>query len=189
MHIAADLDSALGRSDLFTRTAEPRMCRNSVSVSFPLQDHLHQAVAGGHVLAGVPGDLAELAGHPRHVPAPRFTPPGAMSGWSHRSPRASSRTRGTSGTLARSGSLRFAPPVSGCHAVNVQLSLWAAGTHRGPKGGLFPPLASVATAPHTAATWPVHRADRPPAQQTGPASGRWSERPAPHVWRRRGCCW
>jgi hypothetical protein len=26
------------------------------------------------------------------------------------------------GSLARSGSLRFAPPVSGCHALNVQLN-------------------------------------------------------------------
>ena len=33
-----------------------------------------QAVVGGYVLAGVPGGLAELTGHPGHVPAPRFTP-------------------------------------------------------------------------------------------------------------------
>ena len=54
----------------------------------------------------------------------------STSGLSHRSLHASSRTRGAAGSLARSGSLRFAPLVPACHAVNGQVNWQAAGTHR-----------------------------------------------------------
>jgi hypothetical protein len=62
----------------------------------------------------------ELAGHPRHVPALGFTPL-AQSLARHASQRTRPRLPGeTAGSLTRSGSLRFAPPVSACHALNAQ---------------------------------------------------------------------
>jgi hypothetical protein len=76
---------------------------------------------GGDVLAGVPGGLAELAGIR-----------GMSQPWDSRDSHnlwlvtlANTRVlgyQGTAGSLARSGPLRFAPPGSGCHAVNVQLN-------------------------------------------------------------------
>jgi len=35
---------------------------------FPLRDYLDQAAVGGHVFAGILGDLAQLICHPRHIP-------------------------------------------------------------------------------------------------------------------------
>lgn len=62
----------------------------------------------------------ELAGHPRHVPALGFTPL-VQSLARHASQRTCPRVPGeTAGSLTRSGSLRFAPSVSACHALNVQ---------------------------------------------------------------------
>jgi len=50
--------------------------------------------------------------------------------------------------LVRSDSLRFAPPVSGCLAVNVQLNWQAVGTHRGPKlGPVRPALTDRSSSP------------------------------------------
>src|SRR6185437_13778409 len=47
-----------------------------------VREDLYEAVVGGHILAGIPGGLAELACHSRHVPAFGFTPP-AQSLTSH----------------------------------------------------------------------------------------------------------
>ena len=62
----------------------------------------------------------ELAGHPQHVPALGFVPL-AQSLARHPNqctcPRALEET---ARSLTRSGSLRFAPSVSACHAVNMQ---------------------------------------------------------------------
>ena len=98
------------REDL--QIQQPVPLAGGAAASFPLRDHLHQAVMGGHVLAGVPGGIAQLAGHPRHVPALGFTPL-AQRLARHIGHRTHPRVPGeTAGSLARSGSLRFAPSVS-----------------------------------------------------------------------------
>ena len=66
------------------------------------------------------GGFAEFACHPRHVPALGF-PPLTQSLACHIGQRTRPRVPGeTAGSLARSGSLRFAPSQSLSHAVTVR---------------------------------------------------------------------
>ena len=110
-------------SKIFRYSSPYRLRRARLSGS-PLRDHFHQAVVGGYLLPAVSGGLAGLRAmreyvlpldshHPRNVRLvtsanARPCIPGELPG-----------------SLARSGSLRFAPPASGCLAVNVQLN-WQA---------------------------------------------------------------
>jgi hypothetical protein len=87
----------------------------------------------------------------------------ATSGWSHRSPHASSRTRGTAGPLARSDSLRFAPPVSGCHGMSVQFELAGGGGAQGTvsKGPVRPRRSRTAHATRLDSSRPASSEIRP----------------------------
>ena len=85
---------------------------------------------GGHVLASVPGGVAELACY-QGTSQPLDSRNGRnvwLVAWVIARVLAYQET---AGPLARSVSLRFAPPVSGCHAVNAPVELVGAGTHSG----------------------------------------------------------
>src|SRR5262249_59241909 len=98
--------------------------------SFPLRDHLDQAVVRGYVLTGIPGGLTQLACHPRHVPALGLTPP-AQSLARHIGQRTHPRVPvETAGSPARSGSLPFAPSLLPFPALNMNLTGTGAGAHR-----------------------------------------------------------
>src|SRR5262249_41505794 len=88
------------REDLLVQ--QPVPLPGYAAASFPLRDHPHQTVVGGYVLARVPGDLAELACHPRHVPALGLAP-SVQSLASHIGQR--THPRGTGRWIV----LRFAP--------------------------------------------------------------------------------
>ena len=100
---------------------------------------------------------------------------------------------GAAGPLARSGSLRSAPPVSGCRAVNVQLNCQAAGdAQEDRQWGLRPPGAyglpkrpGPATTQSRASPAPVPRATGRRRGRVLPPAVRGSQHEGPWTGRRR----
>jgi hypothetical protein len=130
-------------------------------------------VVGGYVLTGIPGRLAQLARHPRHVPAPGLTPP-AQSLASHIGQRTHPHVPGDTGApLARSGSLPFAPPVFTMPCRNVPWTGTGAGAYRRARGEA-PVCSSVHRPPG-----PQRSVTPPRRRSSPPKTGCWPT-PAAH---------